>query len=145
MEDILETFKNGQLEVEKDVIDLLLSMLDAIAHIVRDISAGKEESEGIEKQFTERVAEVLARAKVLGTEPEFGLEEDYKTVEVSPAIAAEIEVAAEQPVALAEAVKPQTPVPEHKDTAVPVDAPKTRPKSRPAREKTISSTFSATS
>ena len=76
MEDILETFKNRQLEVEKDVIDLLLSMLDAIAHSVRDISTGKEESEGIEKQFTERVAEVLARAEMLGKESDFGFEED---------------------------------------------------------------------
>ena len=118
MEDILETFKDGQLDVEKDVVDLLLTMLDAIAHIVRDISAGKEESEGIEKQFTERVAEVLARAKVPGKEFDFGLEEDYKTAEELPAIAAEIEVPAEQSATLAEIVEPQPPVPEQKDTAV---------------------------
>ena len=134
MEDILETFKNGQLEVEKDVVDLLLTMLDAIAHIVRDISAGKEEREGVEKQFTERVAEVLARANVFGTESEFGLEDDYKTAEALPAIAAEIEVPAEQPAALTETVKPQTRIPEHKDTAVPVES-QDKPEEQTGRRK----------
>jgi len=134
MEDILETFKNGQLEVEKDVVDLLLTMLDAIAHIVRDISAGKEEREGVEKQFTERVAEVLARAKVLGKESEFGLEDDYKMAEAFPAIAAEIEVSAEQPAALTETVKQQARLPEHKDTAVPV-VPEDKPEDQTGRRK----------
>jgi chemotaxis protein histidine kinase CheA/CheY-like chemotaxis protein len=134
MEDILETFKNGQLEVEKDVVDLLLTMLDAIAHIVRDISAGKEEREGVEKQFTERVAEVLARANVFGKESEFGLEDDYKTAEALPAIAAEIEVPAEQPAALTETVKPQTRIPEHKDTAVPVES-QDKPEEQTGRRK----------
>ncbi len=134
MEDILETFKNGQLEVEKDVVDLLLTMLDAIAHIVRDISAGKEEREGVEKQFTERVAEVLARANVFGTESEFGLEDDYKTAEALPAIAAEIEVPSEQPAALTETVKPQTRIPEHKDTAVPVES-QDKPEEQTGRRK----------
>ncbi len=134
MEDILETFKNGQLEVEKDVVDLLLTMLDAIAHIVRDISAGKEEREGVEKQFTERVAEVLARANVFGKESEFGLEDDYKTAEALPAIAAEIEVPAEQPAALTETVKPQTRMPEHKDTAVPVES-QDKPEEQTGRRK----------
>jgi len=134
MEDILETFKNGQLEVEKDVVDLLLTMLDAIAHIVRDISAGKEEREGVEKQFTERVAEVLARANVFGKESEFGLEDDYKTAEALPAIAAEIEVPSEQPAALTETVKPQTRIPEHKDTAVPVES-QDKPEEQTGRRK----------
>ncbi len=134
MEDILETFKNGQLEVEKDVVDLLLTMLDAIAHIVRDISAGKEEREGVEKQFTERVAEVLARANVFGKESEFGFEDDYKTAEALPAIAAEIEVPAEQPAALTETVKPQIRMPEHKDTAVPVES-QDKPEEQTGRRK----------
>ena len=134
MEDILETFKNGQLEVEKDVVDLLLTMLDAIAHIVRDISAGKEEREGVEKQFTERVAEVLARANVFGKKSDFGLEDDYKTAEALPAIAAEIEVPAEQPAALMETVKPQTRIPEHKDTAVPVES-QDKPEEQTGRRK----------
>lgn len=134
MEDILETFKNGQLEVEKDVVDLLLTMLDAIAHIVRDISAGKEEREGVEKQFTERVAEVLARANVFGKESEFGFEDDFKTAEALPAIAAEIEVPAEQPAALTETVKPQIRMPEHKDTAVPVES-QDKPEEQTGRRK----------
>ncbi|HMK61550.1 MAG TPA: response regulator [Dissulfurispiraceae bacterium] len=62
MEDILETFKNRRLKVDKDVVELLISMLDAIAAIVRDISAGKRETEGVDKKFSDRVAEVLARA-----------------------------------------------------------------------------------
>jgi chemosensory pili system protein ChpA (sensor histidine kinase/response regulator) len=109
-------------------------MLDAIAHIVRDISAGKEEREGVEKQFTERVAEVLARANVFGTESEFGLEDDYKTAEALPAIAAEIEVPSEQPAALTETVKPQTRIPEHKDTAVPVES-QDKPEEQTGRRK----------
>ncbi len=61
MEDILETFKDKQIAVKKDVVDLLLSMLDAVAHIVRDISEGKEENADLEMKFTDQVAEVLAQ------------------------------------------------------------------------------------
>ncbi len=62
MEDILETFKNRHIAVKKDVVELLLTMLDEIAHIVRNISEGKGEGEDLEKKFSDRVAEVLAQA-----------------------------------------------------------------------------------
>ena len=119
MEDILETFKNGQLEVEKDVIDLLLSMLDSIAHIVRDISNGKEEIEGIETQFTERVAEVLARAEGPVKETEFELAEADIMSEASPAPIEQSVVVAEQSAGLVGDVNPPTPATEHEDTAAP--------------------------
>ena len=62
MEDILETFKDKHIAINKDVIELLLSMLDAIASIVRDISEGKWEDKALEDKFADRVAEVLAQA-----------------------------------------------------------------------------------
>ncbi len=119
MEDILETFKNGQLVVEKDVIVLLLSMLDAIALIVRDISTGKGEREGIEKQFTERVAEVLARAEGLEKEAAFELAEADKMSEASPAPAEESEVIAAQLEAVTGAVNPPAAPYEHNEPAAP--------------------------
>jgi chemotaxis protein histidine kinase CheA/ActR/RegA family two-component response regulator len=60
LEDVLEAFKNKRLVVSKDTIELLHLMLDSIAQLVRDISEGKEEDEGVANKFSERVVELLA-------------------------------------------------------------------------------------
>jgi chemosensory pili system protein ChpA (sensor histidine kinase/response regulator) len=60
MEDILEAFRNERLAVSQDTTELLLTMLDSIAHILRDISAGKEEDESIGSKYTERIEALLA-------------------------------------------------------------------------------------
>ncbi len=110
MEDILETFKDKHIAVKKDVIDLLLSMLDAVAHIVRDISEGREENGDLEKKFTRQVAEVMAQAGgPVDAFESFNLMEEAAQSTLSPP--ATIKEAIEQPVAPAEAVKVEPVVP----------------------------------
>jgi len=75
MEDILETFKDRNIAVKKDVVDLLLAMLDEIAHIIRDISEGKGEGEDVEIKFRGKVAEVINLAGISAASDEFGHEE----------------------------------------------------------------------
>jgi chemosensory pili system protein ChpA (sensor histidine kinase/response regulator) len=85
MEDILETFKDRHIAVKKDVIELLLSMLDAVAHIVRDISEGKEENEELEMKFTSQVAEVIAQAGgALDSSESFPMMEDAAGAVLTP-------------------------------------------------------------
>ncbi len=60
MEDIFEAFRNESLPVSKDATELLLLMLDSIANILRDISAGGEENESLEGKYSERIAALLA-------------------------------------------------------------------------------------
>ena len=90
MEDILETFKDKHLAIKKDVVELLLSMLDVIARIVRDISEGKGEDEALEKKFADRVAEVLAQAGG----PVEAFSEFYEGEEAESPVAASPEFAA---------------------------------------------------
>jgi len=102
MEDILETFKDKHIVIKKDVIDLLLSMLDAVAHIVRDISEGKEENGAFEMKFTEQVAEVMAQAGgPVDAFDRFNLMEEAAASTLTPPGA--VNEAIEQPVAPQEA------------------------------------------
>ena len=122
MEDILETFKDKHIAVKKDVIDLLLSMLDAVAHIVRDISEGKEENGDLEMKFTSQVAEVMAQAGgPVDALESFNLMEEAAQSTLTPP--ATIKEAIEQPVAPQEAVKAEPVVPIPMGAKIPPDVP----------------------
>jgi chemotaxis protein histidine kinase CheA/ActR/RegA family two-component response regulator len=96
LEDILDAFKNKRLVVPKDTIELMLQMLDSIAQIVRDISAGKEEDESVVGKFTGPVQELLATL------------EEAAEVDEAPAEAFESkETPAEEPVSVVEAFEPK--------------------------------------
>jgi len=95
MEDILETFKDRNIVVKKDVIDLLIVMLDEIAHIIRNVSEGKGEGEDVEKKFRDKVSEVLNLAGIAEVHAEDSIEEisaddaaPSATTQVKPAFAA---------------------------------------------------------
>jgi chemotaxis protein histidine kinase CheA/CheY-like chemotaxis protein len=62
MEDVLEAFRSQRLPVSGDTIELLLLMLDSIAQMLRDISAGRDEDPGLESKFSERIETLLASA-----------------------------------------------------------------------------------
>jgi chemosensory pili system protein ChpA (sensor histidine kinase/response regulator) len=60
MEDIFEAFRDERLVSSAETTELLLTMLDSIAQIIRDISAGKEEDEGIGSKYYAQVEALLA-------------------------------------------------------------------------------------
>jgi chemosensory pili system protein ChpA (sensor histidine kinase/response regulator) len=64
MEDIFEAFRSEKLSVTKESIELLLSMIDSIALILKDISDGRDEQEGVENKFSDRIDKLFASAGI---------------------------------------------------------------------------------
>ena len=64
MEDIFEAFRSEKLSVTKESIELLLSMIDSMALILKDISEGRDEQEGIENKFSDRIDKLFASAGI---------------------------------------------------------------------------------
>ena len=64
MEDIFEAFRSEKLSVTKESIELLLSMIDSMALILKDISEGRDEQEGVENKFSDRIDKLFASAGI---------------------------------------------------------------------------------
>jgi chemosensory pili system protein ChpA (sensor histidine kinase/response regulator) len=64
MEDIFEAFRSEKLRVTKESIELLLSMIDSVALILKDISEGRDEQEGVENKFSDRIDKLFASAGI---------------------------------------------------------------------------------
>ncbi|HWR89738.1 MAG TPA: Hpt domain-containing protein, partial [Dissulfurispiraceae bacterium] len=63
MEDILEDIKDGKIDVQMEITDLLLYMLESVSSLIQDVSSGKTEQPGIEEAVLKRKEDVFARVK----------------------------------------------------------------------------------
>jgi chemosensory pili system protein ChpA (sensor histidine kinase/response regulator) len=63
MEDILEDIKDGKIDVQMEITDLLLYMLESVSGLIQDVSSGKAEQTDIEKAVSKRKDEVFAEMK----------------------------------------------------------------------------------
>ncbi len=63
MEDILEDIKDGKIDVQTEITDLLLYMLESVSSLIQDVSSGKTEQPGIEEAVLKRKEDVFARVK----------------------------------------------------------------------------------
>lgn len=77
MEDIFDAFRSDSIPVTKDTIELLMTMIDAIAHLLREISAGRDEEEGLDNKFSAQVEAVLSTAVSLSPDAELEMREEY--------------------------------------------------------------------
>ncbi len=70
MEDILEELNEKKRKLSKNIVDLLLYMLDTIKGLIHDIAQGRGEDHKVEQQVFAKIDEIMAKEEAVVVSPE---------------------------------------------------------------------------